>query len=156
MHGCGNDQIVLAIPQFLSSWTWHFTSILSFSKSQHIVFRNRVHYTFCRTYYKCCSHIHIWRSCAFSAVCWAFFMLFPLLRFLVSFEIWQFRNSYNRELAAYSVFSYYCILKTYCLLFSSNFEFFKMEQSENTQKFLAVNSLHTQAVKKKKKSAYLT
>lgn len=81
LYGCGDDKIVLAILQFLSSWPWHFTFILPFSKSQHIVFRNQIHYTFCRTYYKCCNHIHIWCSCLFSAVCWAFFMLFQLLRF---------------------------------------------------------------------------
>lgn len=80
LHGCGGDKIVLTILQFLSAWTWHFNSTWSFSKSQHIVFRNQIHYTFCPTCYKCCSHIHIWCSCLFSAFCWAFFMLFQLLR----------------------------------------------------------------------------
>lgn len=148
--------------QFLSSWTWQFTSRLFSNLSTFFSVWNLIHYALCCTYYECYSHVdidvYIYRyscSCLFSAVFWVFFMLFHLLRLLTSFEIRQCRNSYNRQLSAYSVFLSVISYWKCSFLFSSNLEFFKMEQSENTWKFLAVSSSHVKSVKEKK-SAYLT
>jgi len=46
LHGSEDDKIMLAILQFFNSWNWHFSPVMSFSKSLNTVYRNQTHCTF--------------------------------------------------------------------------------------------------------------